>query len=261
VLTEIRHCHVCILVHSLDVLKLLLSSDLGDYILHLPVHYETGPENDPRVAMQYSEFSPVSFLLSTQMDKLQDDAIIYLELLLKHGNSYNLWVASLGLVLKILEGWSESLRTIVFLHDNSIYELLHTVHLKVSPCYWINRFRRLHHCLKNLLMSSVHNSGSVVYDCTSIMFMSWNLLHFSANLSLGRSQKSQGTIWGVWIVQDTNHAIIDQKFLHKTVWVGALFWWSNRSPVHHFSDDFHRTSYCKYWFVVCTCVCPLYFCW
>jgi hypothetical protein len=78
-------------IHSLDVLKLLLSSDLGDYILHLPVHYvETGPENDPRVAMQYSEFSPVSFLLSTKLDKLQDDAIIYLELLLKHGNSYNL---------------------------------------------------------------------------------------------------------------------------------------------------------------------------
>lgn len=92
------------MIHSLDVLKLLLSSDLGDYILHLPVHYETGPENDPRVALQYSEFSPVSFLLSTQMDKLQDDAITYLELLLKHGNSYNLLVISLGLALKILEG-------------------------------------------------------------------------------------------------------------------------------------------------------------
>jgi len=38
------------------------------------------------------------------MDKLQDDAITYLELLLKHGNSYNLLVISLGLVLKILEG-------------------------------------------------------------------------------------------------------------------------------------------------------------
>jgi len=76
-------------IHSLDVLKLLLSSDLGDYILHLPVHYETGPENDPRVALQYSEFSPVSFLLSTQMDKLQDDAITYLELLLKHGFPVN----------------------------------------------------------------------------------------------------------------------------------------------------------------------------
>lgn len=79
------------MIHSLDVLKLLLSSDLGDNILHLPVHYdETGPENDPRVALQYSQFSPVSFLLSTKLDTLQDDAIIYLELLLKHGNSYNL---------------------------------------------------------------------------------------------------------------------------------------------------------------------------
>ena len=78
------------MIHSLDVLKLLLSSDLGDYILHLPMHYEIGPENGPRVALQYTEFSPVSFLLSTHMDELQDDTIIYLELLLKHGNSYNL---------------------------------------------------------------------------------------------------------------------------------------------------------------------------
>jgi hypothetical protein len=78
-------------IHSLNVLKLLLSSDLGDDILHLPVHcLQTGPGNDPNVALQYSEFSPVSFLLSTKLDTLQDDAIIYLELLLKHGNSYNL---------------------------------------------------------------------------------------------------------------------------------------------------------------------------
>jgi hypothetical protein len=195
-------------IYSLDILKFLLSSDLGDYILHLPVHYEAGPQNDTRVAMHYSEFSPVSFLLSTHMEALQDDLIIYLELLLKHGNSYNLWVVSLSLILKILEEWLGSLRKVVFLCDNIIYGLFHTAHCKASPCYLINEFQQLHHCWKNLLMSSVHNFGSVVNDCSSVMFISWNLHHFSASLSIGRRPKSQGTIWGMWIVQDTSHAII-----------------------------------------------------
>lgn len=86
-------CSLCCLAidgEHLNVLKLLLSSDLGDDILHLPVHcLQTGPGNDPNVALQYSEFSPVSFLLSTKLDTLQDDAIIYLELLLKHGFPVN----------------------------------------------------------------------------------------------------------------------------------------------------------------------------
>jgi hypothetical protein len=98
-------------------------------------------------------------------------------------------------------------------------------------------------------MSSVHNVGSVVNDCSSVMFISWNLHHLCTSFSIGRRQMSQGTIWGVWIVQDTSHAIIYQKFLHKTEWVGALFWWSSRSPMHHLSGDFHHTSYCKYWFI------------
>lgn len=150
----------------MELLKLLLSSGLADDILHFPFRSRG---NNPCVAFQYSEFSPVSFLLSTEMDSLQDDAIIYLELLLKHGNSYNLWVVSRGLILKILEGWSESLRTIVFLYDNSIYGPRRTVHLKASSCYLINEFQQLHHCWKNWLMSSVHNSGNVVYNCSSVI--------------------------------------------------------------------------------------------
>lgn len=78
------------MVHSLDVLKILLSSDLGNEILHLPVCYDATPKSQPRLELLYSECSPVSFLLSTKMDELKDDIIVYLDLLLSHGNCHNL---------------------------------------------------------------------------------------------------------------------------------------------------------------------------
>lgn len=78
-------------IHSLDILKLLLSSDLGSYILHLPVHCDWSVlENKPQLGVHYSECSPVSFLLFTKLNDLKDDIIIYLEVLLNHGNNSNL---------------------------------------------------------------------------------------------------------------------------------------------------------------------------
>jgi hypothetical protein len=38
----------------------------------------------------YSECSPISFLLLTKLNDLKDDIIIYLEVLLNHGNDSNL---------------------------------------------------------------------------------------------------------------------------------------------------------------------------
>ncbi|XP_021926529.1 ankyrin repeat and SOCS box protein 3-like isoform X2 [Zootermopsis nevadensis] len=81
----------CLAIDSgcLDVLKILLSSDLGNEILHLPVCYDATPKSQPRLELLYSECSPVSFLLSTKMDELKDDIIVYLDLLLSHGFPVN----------------------------------------------------------------------------------------------------------------------------------------------------------------------------
>ncbi|XP_023723518.1 ankyrin repeat and SOCS box protein 3 isoform X3 [Cryptotermes secundus] len=83
-------CCLAIDGEYLDVLKLLLSSDLGNYILHLPVHCDGSLlENKPHLGVLYSECSPVSFLLLTKLNDLKDDILIYLEVLLNHGFPVN----------------------------------------------------------------------------------------------------------------------------------------------------------------------------
>lgn len=83
-------CCLAIDGEYLDILKLLLSSDLGSYILQLPVHCDgLLLENKPHLGVLYSECSPVSFLLLTKLNDLKDDIIIYLEVLLNHGFPVN----------------------------------------------------------------------------------------------------------------------------------------------------------------------------
>jgi len=87
-------------IHSLDVLKALLSSDLGSDILHLPLRYDGAiPQTQLCREMHYTECSPVSFLLSTKLSDLKDDIIVYLELLLNYGNVHNLHVFTLSFSL------------------------------------------------------------------------------------------------------------------------------------------------------------------
>lgn len=87
-------CCLAIDCENYQVLEALIESDLGNDILHLPIYRPSRPVYDVSVREPSHEFnyrysSSISFLLENKLTSLEDDAILYLALMLKHGFPVN----------------------------------------------------------------------------------------------------------------------------------------------------------------------------
>jgi hypothetical protein len=90
-----------------------------------------------------------------------------------------------------------------------------TWYYMLSPCDMIHLSQGIIPWLEHLPTSPVWNPASVACDYSWIL-MTWNLHIFLANLSF-RKRKVK-----VWRVGEISHAIIDQKYSHRSIVVEKL---------------------------------------
>ncbi|KAJ9575624.1 hypothetical protein L9F63_007558, partial [Diploptera punctata] len=85
-------CCLAIDCENLEMLETLVTSDLGNEILHIPTFARAvNDENDgeSRFEFKYTQSSSISFLLESKLSDLREETITYLKLLLKHGFPVN----------------------------------------------------------------------------------------------------------------------------------------------------------------------------